>query len=72
MLCLQEFLQHSFYPQQKVKFEGVVIGFVCFHRIWHLFRGLEVHDRIFNWTVLQRSARMGHIRLQRGPGWERE
>lgn len=34
--------------------------------------GQLVHRRIFHKTVLTRSARMGLIRLQKGPGWERE
>lgn len=34
--------------------------------------GLLVRGRFFRKSVQKRSARMGLIRLQRGPGWERE
>lgn len=34
--------------------------------------GLLVRGRFFRKSVQKRSARMGLLRLQRGPGWERE
>lgn len=67
-------MQHSSHGH----FQEVVISFLCFHRIWRFFGGLE--EAVGSWSAVDffqkgvqtRSARMGLIRLQKGPGWERE